>query len=245
MKNIVLAAGYATRLYPITENFPKPLLAIGNSTIMDRLIEDIDRIHEIDEHIIVANHKFQSHFQDWKRKSNYQKPITIIDDGSTENENRLGAVKDLLLAMDVKKLDSEDLLVVAADNLLDFSFAGFVDFFKEKQTSLIMTYEEPEIRALQRTGVIVIDAENKVLEMREKPENPKTHHAVPPFYLYKKDDSVKIRESVAAGCKADAPGDLLQAMLGKTTFHAWPMPGKRIDIGTMETYLKLSDSNLE
>ncbi|GHT53455.1 hypothetical protein FACS189446_0900 [Bacteroidia bacterium] len=240
MKNIVLAAGYATRLYPVTEHFPKPLLAIGNSTILDLLIQDIDRIDEIDEHIIVANHKFRKHFQEWKSQSNYQKPVTIIDDGSTENENRLGAVRDLLLAIETKKLDGEDLLVVAADNLLDFSFAGLVDFFKEKQTSLIMTYEEPEIKALQRTGVIVMDENNKVLEMQEKPENPKTHHAVPPFYLYKKEDLNKIRECIAAGCKADAPGDLLQAMLGKTTFHAWPMPGKRIDIGTLETYLKLS-----
>jgi glucose-1-phosphate thymidylyltransferase len=244
MKNVVLAAGYATRLYPVTENFPKPLLPIGNSTILDRLIEDIDRINEIDEHIIVVNHKFRKHFHEWKEKSAYAKRITIIDDGSTENGNRLGAVKDLLLAMDVKKLDGEDLLVVAADNLLDFSFSGFVDFFKETQTSLIMTYDEPEIEALQRTGVIVIDERNKVLEMREKPGKPKTHHAVPPFYLYKKEDLAKIRESVAAGCKADAPGDLLQAMSGKTIFHAWPMPGNRIDIGTLETYLKLSNFTL-
>jgi len=241
MKNVVLAAGDATRLYPVTENFPKPLLAIGNSTILDLLIQDIDRIDEINEHIIVANHKFQKHFQEWKEKSSYQKPITIIDDGSTENENRLGAVRDLLLAIEEKNLDGEDLLVVAADNLVDFSFAGFVDFFKEKQTSLIMTYEEPKIKALQRTGVIVIDEENKILEMQEKPEHPKTHHAVPPFYLYKKEDLNKIKECIAEGCKADAPGDLLQAMLGKTTFHAWPMPGKRIDIGTLETYLKLSN----
>jgi len=241
MKSVVLAAGYATRLYPVTENFPKPLLAIGKSTILDRLIQDIDRIKEIDEHIIIVNHKFQKHFLEWKKKSSYRKPITIIDDGSTENENRLGAVKDLLLAIEEKDLFKEDLLVIAADNLVDFSFAGLISYFKEKQTSLIMTYEEPEIKALQRTGVIVIDEENKVLEMQEKPENPKTHHAVPPFYLYKKEDIKKIKECIDAGCKADAPGDLLHAMLGKTTFHAWPMPGKRIDIGTLETYLKLSD----
>jgi len=241
MKSVVLAAGYATRLYPVTENFPKPLLTVGNSTILDRLIQDIDRINEIEEHIIVTNHKFQKHFLEWKEKSRYQKPITIIDDGSTENDNRLGAVKDLLLAIEAKNLDDEDLLVIAADNLVDFSFTGLVDFFKEKQTSLIMTYEEPEIKALQRTGVIAINNENKVLEMQEKPENPKTHHAVPPFYLYKKEDVNKIKVCIATGCKADAPGDLLHAMIEKTTFHAWPMPGKRIDIGTLETYLKLSD----
>jgi glucose-1-phosphate thymidylyltransferase len=245
MKNIVLAAGYATRLYPVTENFPKPLLSIGNSTILDRLIQDIDKIDEIDEHVIVTNHKFKKHFNEWKEKSNYQKPIILIDDGSTENENRLGAVKDLLLAIEEKELHEEDLLVVAADNLVDFSFAGFIDFFKEKQTSLIMTYNEPDIKALQRTGVIVVDKENKVLEMQEKPAHPKTHHAVPPFYLYRKEDLNKIRECITIGCKADAPGDLLQAMLRKTTFHAWQMPGKRIDIGTLETYLKVSNHLME
>ena len=88
MKNIVIAAGYATRLYPLTENFPKPLLKIGDSTILDRMMADIDAIPEIDEHIIVTNHRFAHIFEEWRKNSNYSKPITIIDDGTTDNDNR-------------------------------------------------------------------------------------------------------------------------------------------------------------
>lgn len=111
MKNIVIAAGYATRLYPLTKNFPKPLLTIGNSTILGRLLDDIDRMDDIDGHIIVTNHKFAGIFEDWKAKQRYTKPVTIIDDGTETNETRLGAVKDLLLAIDSCTVD-DDMLVL-------------------------------------------------------------------------------------------------------------------------------------
>ncbi len=242
MKNIVLAAGYATRLYPVTENFPKPLLEIGGFSILDRLINDIDAIDEVDEHIIISNHKYFPHFEKWAATSRYTKKITVIDDGSIENENRLGAVIDLLLAIDSKRLYNDDLLVIAADNVLNFSFRGFIDCFKEKQTSLIMTYYEPDATVLSRSGVISIDSNNKVLEMQEKSNDPKSHYIAPPFYMYKKSDVKFIQECVSEGCKTDAPGSLVQSMLSKTVFHAWNMPGKRFDIGTLETYYQLKDN---
>ena len=238
MKNIVLAAGYATRLYPVTENFPKPLLETGGKTILDRLLSDIDVIDEIDSHLIVSNHRYISHFERWADESRYTKNITLIDDGSVDNESRLGAVRDLLLAIEVGRLD-DDLLVIASDNIVDFSFRGFVDYFKEKQTSLIMTCHEPELSALRRTGVITMDQHNKVQEMQEKPDNPLSHFAVPPFYLYKKSDLMFIQPCLDEGCHHDAPGNLVKAMLNKTIFHAWLMPGKRHDIGTLETYYQL------
>ena len=241
MKNIVLAAGYATRLYPITENFPKPLLEIGGISILDRLIGDVDTIDDIDEHLIVCNHKFISHFEKWKDLSRYSKKITLIDDGSVTNENRLGAVRDLLLAIETKHLTHDDLLVIAADNVLNFSFQGFVDYFKEKQTSVIMMYEEPKITSLQRTGVITIDSSHRVLEMQEKPQNPKSHYAVPPFYIYKKSDIEHIKSCIKGDCIMDAPGNLVKSMLDKTVFHAYEMIGKRFDIGTLETYYQLKD----
>jgi len=237
MKNIVLAAGYATRLYPLTENFPKPLLEIEGISILDRLIADIDSIDEIDEHIIVGNHKFLPHFEEWAAESNYTKTVTVLDDGSDSNENRLGAVRDLLFAIETKQLYNDDLLVIAADNILTFSFRGFVDYFKEKQTSLIMTHYEPDITALQRTGVITIDLNDRVLEMQEKPLEPKSHYAVPPFYIYKKNDIKYIQECVLEGCNTDAPGNLVTCMLAKTVFYAWRMTGKRHDIGTLERYI--------
>ena len=236
MKNIVLAAGYATRLYPLTENFPKPLLKIEGVSILDRLIMDVDAIEEIDEHIVISNHKFLPHFEKWAAESNYTKTITVLDDGSVANENRLGAVRDILFAIETKKLYDNDLLVIAADNVLTFSFRGFTDYFKEIKTSLIMTHYEPDISALQRTGVITVDSDNRVLEMQEKPREPKSHNAVPPFYIYKKDDVKYIKECVLEGCNTDAPGNLVISLLSKTIFHAWRMTGKRYDIGTLENY---------
>ena len=263
MKCVVIAAGYATRLGELTRNFPKPLLKIGENTILGKMLDDIDRIPEIDEHIIITNHKFASIFEEWAKtntnptdgklyeheshKSNeyscnsshscskYKKPITIVDDGTETNETRLGAVCDLLYAMDKLHID-DDLLVVAADNLLFFSFQEFVDFARSKGTSCIMCHEQPSIEKLQRTGVVELDAQNKVLEMEEKPQAPKSHWAVPPFYIYLKKDLDLVRHSVENGCGKDAPGNLAHYMVEHTTMHAWPMSAGRFDIGSLDTY---------
>lgn len=266
MKNIVIAAGYATRLGELTKNFPKPLLKIGENTILGRMLDDIDRIPEIDEHIIITNHKFAPIFEEWsmsvrdnnplreeilqnsdqnlsnfhpkdalKESLHVNKPITIVDDGTETNETRLGAVCDLLFAMDKLHID-DDLLVVAADNLLFFSFQEFVDFAKEKGTSCIMCHEQPSIEKLQRTGVVELDENNKVLGMEEKPQAPKSHWAVPPFYIYLKKDLDLVRHSVENGCGKDAPGNLAHYMVEHTTMHAWPMSAGRFDIGSIDTY---------
>ena len=167
MKCVVIAAGYATRLGELTKNFPKPLLKIGENTILGRMLDDIDRIPEIDEHIVISNHRFAQIFERWKKEEGrWKKPITIVDDGTETNDTRLGAVCDLLYAMDKLHID-DDLLVVAADNLLFFSFQEFVDFANTKQTSCIMCHEQPSIEKLQRTGVLELDANNKVLGDRK------------------------------------------------------------------------------
>ena len=263
MKNIVIAAGYATRLGELTKNFPKPLLKIGENTILGRMLDDIDRIPEIDEHIIITNHKFAPIFAQWAKDQGqinsdqgqrelvkgeatsdlrpqtsdrrWVKPITIVDDGTETNDTRLGAVCDLLYAMDKLHID-DDLLVVAADNLLFFSFQEFVDFANTKQTSCIMCHEQPSIEKLQRTGVVELDANNKVLGMEEKPQVPKSHWAVPPFYIYLKKDLDLVRHSVENGCGKDAPGNLAHYMVEHTTMHAWPMSAGRFDIGSLDTY---------
>ena len=262
MKNIVIAAGYATRLGELTKNFPKPLLKIGNNTILGRMLDDIDTIPEIDEHIIITNHKFAPIFEDWRKErlsvpsgsaasssvpgvspasfsvpSGFaaRKPITIVDDGTETNDTRLGAVCDLLFAMDKLSIN-DDLLVVAADNLLFFSFREFVKFAQQKQTSCIMCHEQPSIEKLQRTGVVELDANNRVLGMEEKPQVPKSHWAVPPFYIYLKKDLDLVRHSVENGCGKDAPGNLAHYMVDHTTMHAWPMSAGRFDIGSLDTY---------
>jgi glucose-1-phosphate thymidylyltransferase len=235
VKNIVIAAGYATRLCELTKNFPKPLLKIGENTILGRMLDDIDRIPEVDEHIIITNHKFAQIFEDWALEQSYEKPITIVDDGTETNDTRLGAVCDLLFAM--KQLDiDDDLLVVAADNLLFFSFGEFVDFARQKGTSCIMCHEQPSIEKLQRTGVVELDENNRVLGMEEKPQVPKSHWAVPPFYIYLQKDLDLVRHSVENGCGKDAPGNLAHYMVDHTIMHAWPMSAGRFDIGSLDTY---------
>jgi glucose-1-phosphate thymidylyltransferase len=228
----------------LTKNFPKPLLKIGERSILGRMLDDIDQIPEIDEHIIITNHKFAHIFEEWKQKEcRWQKPITIVDDGTETNETRLGAVCDLLLAID--KLSNckssngkwpDDMLVVAADNLLFFSFQEFVDFAKEKGTSCIMCHEQPSIEKLQRTGVVELDENMRVLGMEEKPQVPKSHWAVPPFYIYIREDLELVRHSVENGCGKDAPGNLAHYMVEHTTMHAWPMSAGRFDIGSLDTY---------
>ena len=199
------------------------------------MLDDIDRINQIDEHIIVTNHKFAPIFEEWKSQQHYTKPITIVDDGTETNETRLGAVCDLLLAMERCHVD-DDMLVVAADNLLFFSFQEFVDFANEKQTSCIMCHEQPSIEKLQRTGVIVVDEQMRVLNMEEKPREPKSHWAVPPFYVYQKADLELVRHAVENGCGKDAPGNLAHYMVERTVMHAWPMSAGRFDIGSLDTY---------
>jgi glucose-1-phosphate thymidylyltransferase len=144
-------------------------------------------------------------------------------------------VRDLLLALDQQRID-DDVMVLAADNLLDFSFRGFVDFFKQKQTSIIMCHQEPELYRLQRTGVIAVDDDMRVLLMQEKPEKPVSHWAVPPFYIYKRSDLPLIKDCLNHGCGFDAPGNLAHYLTDVTTLHAWVMPGRRFDIGSLDSY---------
>ena len=248
MKNIVIAAGYATRLGELTKNFPKPLLKIGEKSILGRMLEDIDSIPEIDEHIIVTNHKFAPILEKWKdenevlgdgEKSGIRKPITIIDDGTSTNDTRLGAVRDLQFAIEKANVN-DDMLVVAADNLLFFSFKGFVDFAKQKGTPCIMCHKQPSKDKLQRTGVVVLDENYKVLNMEEKPQEPKSTWAVPPFYIYKKENIDMIMHAIENGCGYDAPGNLAHYMVDNVEMHAWPMAGTgenlRFDIGSLDTY---------
>jgi len=236
MKTVVLAAGYATRLYPLTENFPKPLLEIGSSTILGRMLDDIDGIPEVSEHIVVSNGKFAPIFEQWASKpQSLRKPVLVLSDETFTNETRLGAVRDLLLAIEKFSLD-EDLLVLAADNILDFSLKGFVEEFKKKGTSMIMCHYEPEIYKLQRTGVIEVDDDMKVLQMQEKPQEPVSHWAVPPFYIYRREDLPLIKGAIEGGCGFDAPGNLAHYLVDRTEIHAWKMPAGRFDIGSLDTY---------
>lgn len=241
MKCLVLAAGYATRLYPLTENFPKPLLKIKEKSILDWLLQDVDTNIDIEEYIIVSNHKFVKHFETWKRTCGLKHPVQIVDDGSTDNENRLGAVKDILYAIEQLHID-DDLMVLAGDNVLDFSLRNFVTFFKQKKATCVMRYYEQSKERLQRTGVAQIDETERIITMEEKPQEPKSNWAVPPFYIYKREDLQIIRRGIEEGCDTDAPGSFIAWLCQKCNVFAFEMPGKRYDIGNMESYTMVSNS---
>ena len=233
MKCLILAAGYATRLYPLTENFPKPLLKVRDKSILDWLIDDIDRSGEVDEYIVISNHKFVHHFQDWA--SSHTQKITVVDDGTSTNETRLGAVRDIQFAIDTLNL-SGDLLVIAGDNLLDFSLTDFIDYAKKRQTSCIMRYFEPSEQKLRKCGVVEIDESDRIINMEEKPESPKSHWCCPPFYFYKANDVPLVAKGIESGCGVDAPGSFIAWLSKQTAVHAMEMSGKRYDIGNLESY---------
>lgn len=233
MKCLILAAGYATRLYPLTENFPKPLLDVRGKTILDWLIDDIDSLGEVDEYVVISNHKFAHHFESWAK--NKAQKITVVDDGTSTNETRLGAVCDIQFAIDALSLD-DDMLIIAGDNVLDFSLTKFIGYAKEKKTSAIMRYYEPELKKLQKSGVVTIDESDLVLEMTEKSLTPASNWCCPPFYFYTREDARLVKEGIAEGCGTDAPGSYIAWLCKKTKVHAMQMPGKRYDIGNLESY---------
>ena len=238
MKCLILAAGYATRLYPLTENFPKPLLKVGEKTILDWLIDDIDKAGVVDEYVVISNHKFAPIFGEWAGRlvslSNHR-PVTVLDDGTSTNETRLGAVRDIQFAIDELGLD-DDLLVIAGDNLLDFSLVRFIEYAKGKGTSCIMRYFEPSEEKLHKTGVATVDENDLILEMEEKPAHPKSHWCCPPFYYYRRSDVSLVKVGIDSGCGVDAPGSFIAWLSAQTPVHAWEMPGKRYDIGNLASY---------
>ncbi|MBQ0141384.1 MAG: nucleotidyltransferase family protein [Prevotellaceae bacterium] len=233
MKCLILAAGYATRLYPLTKNFPKPLLKIGDKTILDWLVDDIDSCGEISEYVVISNHKFVGHFKQWAE----EKPqnIVVVDDGTSTNETRLGAVKDIQFAIDKLHLD-DDMLVIAGDNILDFSLTKFLEYAKEKQTSAIMRFYEPDDAKLMKCGVVSFDENDKILLMTEKSPHPATHWCTPPFYYYTRADAKLVSKGIECGCGTDAPGSFIAWLCTQTTVHAMEMPGHRYDIGNIESY---------
>ena len=230
MKCLILAAGYATRLYPLTENFPKPLLEVAGKSILDWLIDDMAQTGLVDEYIVISNHKFFHIFEEWANGR-----YTILDDGTTSNDNRLGAVKDIQFAIDQLQLD-DDLLVMAGDNLLDFSLGEFVRYAKERNATCVMRYYEADEARLHKTGVAEIDAEGRILSMEEKPAEPKSHWCIPAFYYYTKEDSHLIKKGIESGCGIDAPGSFIAWLSRQTSVYTWEMPGRRYDIGNLASY---------
>ena len=239
MKCLILAAGYATRLYPLTENFPKPLLSVGEKTILDWLVDDIDSLGEVDEYVVISNHKFARHFTEWAAKK--QQKITVLDDGTESNETRLGAVKDIDFAINSLHLD-DDMLVIAGDNVLDFSLTRFIKYALSKGESAIMRYPEERVERLRKSGVVSIDESDRVLLMEEKPVEPKSVWCAPPFYFYTRRAAKMVSEGIAAGCGTDAPGSFIAWLAEHLPVYAMEMPGSRYDVGNLESYREVCEN---
>ena len=233
MKCLFLVAGYATRLYPLTENFPKSLLTVSGKTILDHLIDNIEETKMVDGYVLVSNSKFYSIFKKWTetRKEN----IEVIDDGTWTNETRLGAVNDIQFAISKLNID-DDLLVLAGDNLVDFSFGKFIDFFYSKGSTCVMRYCEENFSKRTKSAVMVVDDTDRVLDFQEKPSNPKSQWCSPPFYLYTKEDVKKIKIALKEGCSSDAPGSFIAWLFDKSAVYAYKMNGMRYDIGDLNSY---------
>ena len=238
MKCLILAAGYATRLYPLTENYPKPLLKVGEKTILDWLIEDIHTCRSVDDYIVISNHKFAHHFDDWAQA--HSLPIKVVDDGTSSNETRLGAVCDIQFAIDTLCLN-DDLLIIAGDNVLDFSLTSFVRYAIEKGTSCAMRYYEADLAKIQKSAASLVDENERLLSLEEKPKVPHSNWCTPPFYFYTKADASRIREAIRGGCGIDAPGSLLSWMCRHSIVHSMEMPGNRYDIGNLDSYQRIQN----
>ncbi len=212
------------------------MLEVKGKTILDWLVDDVDTLGEVDEYVVISNHKYAHHFEAWAKSK--EQRITVVDDGTVSNETRLGAVKDIQYAIDKLGL-CDDMLVIAGDNVLDFSLTKFIKYAKEKQTSCIMRYYEPDDKRLLKCGVVTIDENDRILNMTEKSQTPATHWCCPPFYYFTKEDARLVAVGIANGCGTDAPGSYMAWLSEQVPVHAMQMPGNRFDIGDVASYEKV------
>ena len=186
--------------------------------------------------VVISNHKFAAQFRAWAAKRPL--PITVVDDGTDTNETRLGAVRDILFAVEARDV-REDALVLAGDNVLDFSLVPFIRYGREHDCPCVMCYEENEPAKQRRTAIITVDAADTITGYAEKPEQPQSNLAVPPFYFYRAQDIRRIPEALAEGCGTDAPGSFAAWLSMRTPMKAYRMPGSRYDIGNLESYERI------
>ena len=237
MKAIILAAGYATRLYPLTKNFPKPLIEVGGKTILDHLIEQIKTIADIDGAYVVTNHRFYGYFADWARANRAIQTglgIEILDDGTTSNNNRLGAVGDIQFTIEARDI-ADDVLVLAADNILLFSLQKLVDTFNTNPTSHIAVRHNPDYDDRKRRGNVQLDKDNRVLQFIEKPDRPISEWSASPVYIYPASILSRFKEYIANGGNPDAPGHFLEWLHTCETVYAYDIEGGVLDIGNRES----------
>lgn len=240
MKAIILAAGYATRLYPLTKDRPKALLPIADKPILNYIVSEIETIEEIDELIVVSNTKFYGNFVDWKNTFDTRLKITVLDDKTTDDTNKLGAVGDIGFAIDTLGLD-EDLLIMAGDNIFTFRLKDYYNAFKENDADMILVKEINEVEELRRMANVIADENGKVIAMEEKPAEPKSNLAAFAAYIYKQETVPLIKKYLAEGNNPDAPGFFPSWLYKQKTVMTYAFEGECYDIGTPKSYEEVNN----
>lgn len=239
MKALVLAAGYGTRLYPLTRDRPKPLLPIGGRPLLDRLVENLGRVEQLEAIWTVTNGRFEGDFRSWAERVRRRLPVPlhVISDGTTEPEERLGAVGDIAYAIE-RAEPEDDLLVAAGDNLFEFEIQAMVRAAQgDPRADAVVAVEERRSRdRLRRGGVAEVDDEGRIRRFVEKPEEPGSRTAAAPLHLYRRRTLPLVRRYVESGGEADAPGHFLEWLVPRRPVRAWRMPADRHDIGTPESF---------
>jgi glucose-1-phosphate thymidylyltransferase len=234
MKVIILAAGYATRLYPLTLDTPKPLLQVGGKAILEHILEKIKEIKSVSKIFVVTNDKFYDHFRKWKKEFTFSVPISILNDGTKTNEDRLGAVGDIDFVLQKENID-EDTLIIAGDNLFGFSLVSFVDYFEQAGKNSVVAFRDvgniEKVRG--KFGVALVNAESKIIDFEEKPMMPKSSLASTACYLFSKDDLHMI-PALRANGKADNPGDLIKWLVDNSVVKGFMFTEHWFDVGTLE-----------
>jgi glucose-1-phosphate thymidylyltransferase len=237
MKVVILAAGYATRLYPLTLTQPKPLLPVAGKPMIDHVLDNLAAINGIDRVYVVTNAKFAGHFQKWADAYRAAKPgfeFTVVNDGSTDDSNKLGAIGDLHLVLTREKVD-DDVIVVAGDNLFNQRLDGFGKFAREKNTPVLAVYDVGDLEQIKKYNSISIDGESRITFFEEKPKNPTSTLTGIALYYYPKNVLPLIRQYIAEGNNPDQPGRLVQWLYPRVPFLTWKVPGLWFDIGSKET----------
>ncbi len=241
MKAVILCAGYATRLYPLTLDKPKSLLEISGKPLLNYIIEKVEKINEIDEIFIVTNEKFFRDFEEWLEKCNgkFAKKIEIINDKTKTNETRIGGIGDLDFTIREKRID-EDLLVVLGDNLFDFDLNGIFSAFKKNNEITVGVYDLKEKEQAKNFGVFEIE-NGKLTSCEEKPQNPKTTIISTGIYFFPKREIKKINDYMKTEKSKDGPGFLILDFFSSQNVYAFEFKGKWFDVGTKEIYEKIKD----
>jgi glucose-1-phosphate thymidylyltransferase len=236
MKALILAAGYATRLYPLTKEYPKPLLKVGKKPIIEHIIEKLKEADEINEIITITNSKFMPRFRSWQRKFKTAKPLGLIDDLTCSIKDKRGAIGDMCFAVDKGKI-REDLLVIGADNLFDGSLKEFISFCLAKKKPVIGVYDIGDKDKARKYGVVKLDKKNKLVDFQEKPKIPCSSLIAMCLYYFPKEQLGLISKYLEHKVKNhDATGFYIQWLMSEVAVYGFVFSGRWYDIGSHEFY---------